>query len=252
MNLLFEGSAIWGIDPTPFAVGYAVALVGLSLVGLLVRLAVRSTRGPRPPHEPEAAEIAVLNAGPDRAVQASLAALRQARVIDVRSESQLLVTGLPPSGMSTMDRSVYAAIRRDVPANQLVRSTEVVEEITRTRTNLLAAGWLLSDHTRRRLRFAAIPVVLLGLIGLVRIGFVLAAASTVGPLLVLVAVTGVAAWSLARPATVSRTGRRMLTSLRREYQHLAPAQNPDWAAYGPRGAAVAVALFGPTVLAGVG
>src|SRR5204862_3602969 len=86
-------------------------------------------------------------------------------------------------------------------------------------------------------------------LGLVRLLAGIANARPVGWLVVaLIAVTVVAVILLASAPRRTQRGDRTLAALRDENHTLAPKERPDWALYGPVGAALGIGLFGMTAV----
>jgi uncharacterized membrane protein YgcG len=92
-------------------------------------------------------------------------------------------------------------------------------------------------------------MVVVAVLGLLRVLAGMSNAQPVGFVTAMMAVVIVlAALLLGRAPRRSRAGDRLLARLRTEQHGLAPANRPDWAVYGPEGAALGIGIWGMSAL----
>jgi uncharacterized protein (TIGR04222 family) len=233
-------------------VGYLGVAAGIAAYSLRHRIASGHTRAAGTGREAEPAEVAYLNGGPDLAVTASLGALGLLGVVESRS-AELSTRAPLPADAGPLDRAVHAAAARGVPARTLRTDPGVTAVLDLVHEAVVAAGWLRPEADRRRVRRGAWLMYGLALIGLTLIGLTAggAGADGGGPDLagfsatIVVAVIGTA---LAVVPRATRAGQRVVRAAERAHGHLRSTMDPSWTTYGIRGAAMAVALYGPDLL----
>lgn len=239
----------WGVSGPRFLVLY-LAVAGFVLaVGLLWRWWLASrTADTYSVGRPGPAEVAYLSDGPKLAVYSSLAALRAADCVGARQGGGLSTDHPLPPGATDLDRAVYHAAARGVPAAQLRNDDTVGRTLDALRDGLERGGWLYPAAARRRFRWAGWAMLAVLALGVSRTVAGLANHKPVGNLVGLMVVVLVAALVLTRAPRITRQGRRLLDELRRGNMHLHPREAPSHAVYGATGAALGVALFGAASL----
>lgn len=239
----------WGISSGSFLLLYAALAV---VVLLLCRGARRSLADPRGPvGEPDPRyphDLAFLNGGPALAVYSALSAMRLRGTITSERGVVRAAGRLDPGG-DDLERSIHRAAASGVHRNRLITHHSVCTVLDGSRRRLVKAGLLLSDEQRGRIRRVGLWMVLVALLGLLRVLAGVANARPVGFVTaMLVVVTAIAAYLLARAPRRARAGDRLLARLRTEQHGLAPANRPDWAVYGPQGAALGIGIWGMSAL----
>jgi uncharacterized protein (TIGR04222 family) len=218
---------------------YVGAFGLLALVAFGIRRAVARIVLSRP-GPPTPSELGILHSR-DRAVHSGLAALRAAGAIGPGQGRRLATTGAAPEDLDPLCRAVHDAIGRRTSTKALLADRKVVKALKEVETSARLAGWLVPARVRRLARFAGFLSFILSLAGLV--GYVLDpryALLALPPLLLLIA--------FAVVRRTSRAGRQQREATRQSTIHLHPHHSPSWATYGPAGAAVGVALYGPGAL----
>jgi uncharacterized protein (TIGR04222 family) len=137
--------------------------------------------------------------------------------------------------VAVVGRRAGAALR-DHPA--------VVAALADVRDAVAAAGWLRDERHRRLARRGA--WLLFGLAALGAAALVGSGPAVTGLVAtVAVAITGAA---LAEVPRMTAAGRRVVADCESRHGHLRFTMDPSWTTYGLRGAAMAIALYGPEVL----
>ncbi|MBA3907937.1 MAG: TIGR04222 domain-containing membrane protein, partial [Pseudonocardiales bacterium] len=236
----------WGVSGPTFLLLYAVLAVLVLIASIRVRRSIaKSGRSEavtgiaRQPHD-----VAYLNGGAELAVVSALTALRlRGGIWSERGKAQRVPHADP--GSDGLERALYGAIdapthRSRIPANRAVAAALAVIE-----KRLVDAGLLLSDEQRRRIRNVGWWMLAVVGLGLVRLLAGVANAKPVGLLVVALAVVTVIGGVLVMTAPRrTRLGDKTLAALRIDNHALAPKERPDWALYGPPGAALGIGLFG--------
>jgi uncharacterized protein (TIGR04222 family) len=132
--------------------------------------------------------------------------------------------------------------------NPMREHTWVREGLARVNGRLVSGGWLLSERDSRRIRMCGVPLLGLSVIGFVGVAFAAARDTpTAGRLAASVGAL-VASFLLGRVPDQRPAVEAELDKLRLANAHLDPEAEPALVTYGPAAAALAVALFGTTVL----
>jgi uncharacterized protein (TIGR04222 family) len=239
----------WGISGPDFLNVYLGALVVFLLVATIIRLSATRTGTREAGRLPSAAEAATLLGGRDRAVHASLAALRTSKSIYEDKKGFIAAADTPAAGASRLDQAILDAVRRHVPVRRLRTDANVESAAAEVEESAIRAGWLLESAERVRARLGALLLVGLFVLGVVRIVAGLNNDRPVGFLIALTVLAGIAAvvFFVSVPR-MTRSGRAALAELRTRNRHLDPRQTPAWATYGATGAAMGVALYGAAAL----
>jgi uncharacterized protein (TIGR04222 family) len=231
-----------------FLLGYIGALLGLVTIGGLVRYGCR-TGGRGSVKTLSAPEVAILLDGRSRALHASLAALRVARVVDIGPEGRPLVSGPLPDGMTDLDRAVYAAAERGVNARSLWSDPGVCAALDDAAAVVRRSGWTMGARRRRYARagtWLLLPLMFTGLA--VILGGLVRGEGLNDWLPALVFFTGLGALGFHEVPTKSRGAEKLIARALNHYSHLKPSYSPSWRTYGPHAAAMAVALHGDAAL----
>ncbi len=238
----------WGIRESAFVASYCVTLVVVATVAVLTRYRPMARRRADRMAAPTAAQSALIVEGPTRAVMTSVAALRFAGVISVRSTGALVAVGPLMADTSRLDVAVYHASVRGLRLRDVLADRQVTQALAQMQAAVRAAGWMLTDAERRRAGAGAWLLLILALVGWARTFVVLLAGGAMGWLPLLATVAAIGAGVLRKPPRVSRAGDRAIAAQRRIHGHLAPGLRPAWTTYGFLGLAWGVALFGTTAL----
>lgn len=241
----------WGISGPTFLLGYTVIAVLVGFAALRARRAVAAESPDRRPGDLAAHphDVAYLNGGPELAVYSALSAMHLAGTIGTAGRGRVRAAGRLEPGTAPLERAVHFTAAAPVERRRLVFQRPVVTALEDVQRRLVEAGLLLSTEQRRRIRAVGWWMVAVAGLGLVRLLAGIANARPVGLLVVaLLAVTAVALVLLARAPRRSRLGDAALAELRGRHHALAPDQRPDWAVYGPAGAALGVGMFGMSAL----
>lgn len=203
--------------------------------------------------------LALLTGGADRAVAASLAALRAACAVRV-VEGSLRQAASPHPAASPLDLAVYAATGRGHAPQSLSTDPAVRRLIDAATRHLMDTGLLLGARERRRSRLASAPAFGMVLLcaATIWLGRIYPAAADDAPAAAApIAVAGLLATagfataagllSLRAARLPSRT-RALLSQARADAAFLDPAAAPDWSAHSPEIVGLATAIFGPDTI----
>lgn len=240
----------WGISGPTFLLAYAVLAVVAVVAVTRVRRALadvpaRPTDGlDRQPYD-----VAYLNGGAELALCAALSAMHRSGTIAVEGRGTVVAAARPDPRSDELERAVHHAAARPLPRRQLAQVGAVASALARIESRLVAAGLLLDEPRRSRIRSACWPTFAVAALGLVRIVAGTVNGRPVGFLVVLVlAVLGVGVGQLVAVRRRSPAGNAALCTLTARHHALSPSMRPDWAVYGPAGAALAVGVFGLSAL----
>jgi uncharacterized protein (TIGR04222 family) len=241
----------WGISAPSFLPAYLLIAVAVGVAGRRARRALADPGATSPisdlttrPHD-----VAHLAGGSELAVWSALCALHVRGRIAAADGSVQAVSRLDADA-DPLERAVHATAGSGAGRRRLLFHRSVQAVLADTEDRLVAAGFLLAEDRRRRIRRVGLWMLAVALVGLVRVLAEIALARPVGPLLAaLAAVTVVALAQLALAPRRSRAGDRALATLRAEHRALAPERTPDLRAHGPAGAALGIGLFGTGALA---
>ncbi len=207
----------------------------------------------QPTSQPSIYELAYLAGGADRALSTALARLAHHGHV-LQGPHTIQVTSarpLPPSTLP-LERGLFRQIESEQPA-RLTTGRHTALPLQQIASSLAQGGWLvnpLAPNTLRVNRLAALPLLVLMAVGLVKIGVGLMSDKPVFLLVLAVLFTGVLFWgarqSIAQPVTYVESHLRhqraqneaLHTTVSRNSQHLSLDD-----------LSLAVALFGTTVLA---
>lgn len=240
----------WGISGPAFLLMYVLIALAVWIAGTQARRTIAGAPLGRPGVDAEARpyDIAYLNGGPDLAVNAALGAMHRTGAI-TSSRGRVSAAGRVEPGADPLERAIHLATGVPVARTRLQHNRTVRGALDTIHARLVSGGLLMSEDDRRRYRAVGWWTVGLAALGLARLLAGIAAAKPVGHLVVcLLVVSVVAVVQLARAPRRTRSGDRVLATLRAEHHTLAPVMRPDWAVYGAGGAALGVALFGTSAL----
>ncbi len=236
----------WGISGPAFLLFYVVLAVVVLIASIRGRRAVTRVGGAEPvtairtrPHD-----VAYLNGGAELALVSALTALRlRGSIWSERGNAQAVPRS--DAGHDELERAVHAAVATPIHRKWIANNHWVADALAATERRLVDAGLLLSEAQRRRIRGTGWWMLAVAGLGLLRLLAGIANARPVGWLVVaFIAVTIVAVILLASAPRRTQRGDRTLAALRDEHHTLAPKERPDWALYGPVGAALGIGLFG--------
>jgi uncharacterized protein (TIGR04222 family) len=217
-------SATWGITGEQFLWGYG-ALCAATAIGVwsAYRAALGRAAGPLDPlPELGIGEIGLLSEGPGCAITAATARLYHDGLVHGTSGSLSVMAELEPTA-DPVEREVYETVSREpwLSVSQIldrVRDSTTIQVLTEQMTR---GGLLLDEPQARRIRLLWIVPALVTVVGALRI---LAGLAEDRPVLVLLAMTGVAGLATFRLATLrpnaTRRGQDILKRLREESESL--------------------------------
>jgi uncharacterized protein (TIGR04222 family) len=193
-------------------------------------------------------DVAFLNGGDELAIYSALCAMHLRGTI-ATSRSGVMAVGRLDAEADELERAVHFTAASPVPRRRLAFHRPVRTALTAIEQRLVAAGYLLSGEQRNRIRRVGFWMLAVALFGLVRVLAGVAEARPVGFLVMAtLTVAIVGAVQLAHAPRRSRPGNRALAELREEHHSLSPTVRPDWAVYGPSGAALGIGIFGTSAL----
>lgn len=238
----------WGIPSDVFWKLYVLTALGLLVVAVACRIILRPEPEAQSAYQLTPPEMGMLAGGSSRAIAASLAVLRTAGAITVTGE----IHGTLPVNDPTFDRftrAVYAklVLTRVFGARRNLGDL-LGSETSALRQSLTDRGYFTPATWSRTLTLNTVPLIVLGMIGVVRLAFGVAGGKPV--VFLLVAVIGIAiAVSLLRVSDGrTRAARTAVLDSTIAHSYLAPSAKPAFAAYGPRLAGVSAALFAGSAL----
>jgi uncharacterized protein (TIGR04222 family) len=207
-------------------------------------------------------ELGYLAGGDVRAVEAAIGRLRVAGAVKYQALTDssagsptfsLAATGQPVPDPTALSTAVLAAVTDGTPFADLAEHPRVRAAIDDLKAGL-GDGWSREDEMlpRRAFLVSSLPMIAVGVAGV--------AWATVPPLRwftdvplavigLLVVIGGVR--MVGPPDSVPTPAQRAVGRAWERNGHLAPAMNPALLTYGPAAAALAVAMYGMTVLASV-
>lgn len=251
MALAAATADTWGISGPEFLLVYLAIAAAVLVVGTRARRALAGRRATSPvgdltarPHD-----ISYLNGGAELAVYSALSAMHLRGTIAVGGKGLVSARGRLAPDADGLEKAIHFTAgtpvqRRRLPFHRPVQTALLVIE-----ERLVAAGLLVSEDQRRRIRRVGFWMLGVAGLGLVRLLAGIAEARPVGYLLVaLIVVTVIAVVQLAMAPRRSRLGDRTLARLRADHHALAPSMRPDWHVYGPAGAALSIGIFGTSAL----
>jgi uncharacterized protein (TIGR04222 family) len=147
-----------------------------------------------------------------------------------------------------LERAVHRAATAGVRVRRLARCPEVARALASTKKRLVGAGLLRSDTQERATRRVGLWLVPVAVVG----PLLALNATGIGQAISLVVGTLVAALIALVMLTVgggrTRSGDELLAGFRAEQFAMSPEMSPDWTVHGPRGAALAIGIFGPAAV----
>ena len=238
----------WGISGPTFLLAYLVLAIAVGAAVLRARRALADVSAERPASRMEERpyDVAYLNGDAQLAVTAALSAMYRAGTIKTAGRGVVVAAERPDSRADELERAIHhAAATGPVSRRALPAVGAVASALHRVEQRLIAAGLLLAAERRRRIRLSGGWVLAVGVFGVVRVMAGYANNRPVGFLIILVFLVTLFGVLLAGNAPRrTRAGDALLRRLATEYHSLAPSTRPDWAHYGPSGAALAVGVFG--------
>lgn len=239
----------WGISGPAFLILFLGAAGAILVLTLLQRRRVYrgsdqvnvDSLGPQ--------QLAFLNGGRRLAMQSSLVWLRQSGAVTSDGHGTLTATPTGATqGATELDRALLHAASSGAPARTIISTPGVRDCLNRMEEQLIRAGLVVGEDTRRSLLRGPWLLLLLTVVGFVRlIAGVLADRPVLFLFLILLALVPAAIVLFRRPVT-TKAARKALDLLRVRHSHLAPTQRPAFGTYGPASTAMAVGLFGGAAL----
>lgn len=237
----------WGISGPVFLLVYILLAAAVAVIVRRTRRALADVPTTRPVDRlaERPYDVAYLNGGTDLALCAALSAMHRSETITSAGRGTVVAAQRPDPRADELERAVHHAAVVPVPRRQLAVAGAVASALHRIESRLVDAGLLLTVERRCRIRRASGWVFALAALGVARIVDGVANDRPVGFLVALVLATVVVGVVLSRSAPRrTRAGDGALHRLADEHHALSPATGPDWAVYGPAGAALAVGVFG--------
>jgi uncharacterized protein (TIGR04222 family) len=238
-----QAASTWDVSGPTFLRVYISVSVAVLIGTLVYRRRLYGFSASMADLGPQA--VAYLNGGAKLAIYSCLGALHTAEAIDVPADGRLRQTGPLPSGAAALAQAVYHAAGQRMRPRDLASDTGVADAVRRLQSELEQAGLLVTAERLRAWRTG--PLLSLGLVALGVIRTIAGIANDKPVRYLVLTLSGLAvvtAVLLFRTARRTRAGDEVLTRMRNDNRHLAPAQQPAWSTYGPVAAGMGVALFG--------
>jgi uncharacterized protein (TIGR04222 family) len=237
----------WGISGPQFLLVYVVLAVAVTVAQVRMRRALVDVPAGHPVGRPDDRpyDVAYLNGGAELSLCAALSAMHRSETIAIAGKGTVVAAARPDPRADELERAVHHAAVVPVHRRQLAGAGAVASALHRIESRLIGAGLLLTPQRRTRIRATAVWTFALAALGVARVVAGIGNGRPVGFLVVLV--LAVVAIGVAQSMSAPRRTRAGDAALRRlvdEHHTLSPAMNPDWAVYGPTGAALAVGVFG--------
>lgn len=253
MALAAATAETWGITGSTFLRAYLLVAVMVGAAGICMRRSLAEPGATRPidditirPHD-----VAYLAGGSELAVWSALCAMHLRGTLTA-ADGTVRAIGRLDAAVDALEKAIHATAGFAVGRRRLMFHRSVRPALAAIEERLVAGGFLLSDHQRRRIRRVGFWMLGVAVLGLLRLLGDIAEARSVGLLVaVLLLVTATAMAQLTMAPRRTRRGGRALAALRAEHRALAPEREPDWTAHGPTGAALGIGLFGTGALAAV-
>jgi uncharacterized protein (TIGR04222 family) len=250
MALAAATAETWGITGSTFLRAYLLVAVTVGAAGICMRRSLAEPGATRPidditirPHD-----VAYLAGGSELAVWSALCAMHLRGTLTAADGTVRAVGRLDPDA-DALEKAIHATAGSPVGRRRLTFHRSVRPALGTIEERLVAAGFLLSDERRSRIRRVGFWMLGVAALGLLRVLAEIAEARAVGLLVtVLLLVTATAVVQLALAPRRTRRGGRALAALRAEHRALAPEREPDWTTHGPAGAALGIGLFGTGAL----
>jgi uncharacterized protein (TIGR04222 family) len=251
MALAAATADTWGIAGTTFLPAYLLIAAAVGVAGVCTRRALAEPRATHPiaditvhPHD-----VAYLAGGGELAVWSALCAMHLRGTLTAADGTVRAVGRLDPDA-DALERAIHATAGSPVGHRRLLYHRSVRPALAEIEERLVAAGFLLSEDRRKRIRQVGCWMLGVAALGLVRVLADIAEARPVAPLVsALVLVTAVAVVQIAVAPRRSRRGNRALAALRDRHRAHAPEREPDRRSPDPADAALEVGLFGTGALA---
>jgi len=237
----------WGISGPAFLLAYVViaVAVGVTAIRTRRRLADGSSQRRVTRLDGRPYDVAYVNGGADLALCAALSAMYRAGTISTSGRGVVVAARRPDSRTDELERAIHHAAAAPVSRHQLAAAGAVASALHRIEQRLIADGLLLSTLDRQRIRVTGGWLLAVAALGVVRVMAGYANGRPVVFLVVAVMLVFVLGLLLiARAPRRTRAGDALLRQLAADHHALSPSMKPDWAVYGPAGAALAVGVFG--------
>jgi uncharacterized protein (TIGR04222 family) len=251
MALAAATAETWGITSSTFLPAYLLIAVTVGAAGICARRALAEPGATIPiadittrPHD-----VAYLAGGSELAVWSALCAMHLRGTL-IATDGTVRAVGRLEADADELEKAIHATAGSPVGRRRLGFHRSVRPALTAIEERLVAAGFLLSDERRRRIRRIGFWMLAVAVLGLLRVLADIAEARSVALLVTaLLLVTATAVVQIAMTPRRTRRGNRALAALRDRHRALAPERAPDWQSHGPAGAALGIGLFGTGALA---
>jgi len=251
MALAAATAETWGIAGSTFLPAYLLIAVTVGTAGVCMRRTLAEPGATRPidditthPHD-----VAYLAGGSELAVWSAMCAMHLRGTLTA-ADGTVRAVGRLDAAADTLEKAIHATAGSPMGYRRLKFHRSVRPALAAIEERLVAAGFLLSDARRRRIRRVGFWMLAVAVLGLLRVLADIAEARPVGLLVTaLLLVTATAVLQIALIPRRSRRGNRALAALRDRHRALAPEREPDWKSHGPSGAALGIGLFGTGALA---
>lgn len=237
-----------------FLLFYGLAFVGCLFAAFLLKamhVSLVSEESFEQRSELEPYELTFLSGGPELTLAAACARLETNGVLDLgRKGRKVQATDTLPEDAHGIEKAIVSATGKSGKASAAALRLRCKKELDRLKRSLVRGGYLLDPS--RSLAFQALrvgPLVLLGLVGVIRL---LRGLSNGRPVLFLAAflvLTVVALIFLAgEEHTITERGKRALRGLKERNAALQESARSNWSALSGRDQIVATGLMGTAVL----
>ncbi|WP_280468892.1 TIGR04222 domain-containing membrane protein [Nocardia cyriacigeorgica] len=239
----------WGISGGDFLLVYIPVAVLAIAAGLYLQR--KYTHGEAPDdgvslEKLTAPETAMLF-GEDRAVTTAVTLLRSHDLIDSEANPTRTPTPADRVQLDWFTSAIYDALgqKKQTIADITKAAAGPVRDL---RTSMVERGYLTGEVDRREARDAGMPILIVGILGLVRFIAGIIAGNPSGFLVPCLLVLAFAGWWVMTPDPLTSRGESAKARALTDNAHLRPSNSPAYITYGVAAAAVAVAVFGAAAL----
>ncbi|MFC3963624.1 TIGR04222 domain-containing membrane protein [Nocardia jiangsuensis] len=252
MSVLDTAADTWGISGPDFLLLYIPVAIAAVVAAIWLRRGVMRRDEVKPRLEKPGAELSAPELGllidDNRPVLAALALLRAENLIGSDGTPARAITAGDRSRLDPFTGAVYDRIAAGTPVKVAVLAVAVAPDLKLLRAGLVERGYMPHPAFRRELRDAAMPVLIVWLLGLVRFIAGIVNGNGVGFLLALLITLAFVGFMLIRVPRVTALGRAATTEAVIANGYLRPQNAPSYETYGLHTAALGAALFGGAAL----
>ncbi|MFE3441517.1 TIGR04222 domain-containing membrane protein [Nocardia sp. NPDC059180] len=240
----------WGISGGDFLLVYipvAVLAIAASLYLRFKSVYRQASASDSPSLEKLTAPETAMLFGKQRAVTAAVTLLRSHELIDSDATPTRTPTSAERAQLDWFTSAIYGVLgyRKQTIADITKAASEPVKQL---RTSLVERGYIPSDADRREARDAVMPILIVGILGLVRFIAGIIAGNPSGFLVLCLMVLAFCGWWVVSPDSLTPRGAAAKARAITDNSHLRPSNSPAYTTYGVGAAAVAVAIFGVAAL----